>query len=56
MPVSKNLYVFLFIILGLCCSVTKAQTTKDSIALSQVIIELETNYAYNFSFADQDQR
>ena len=51
---SKNLYVFLFIILGLCCSVTKAQTTKDSIALPQVIIELENNYDYNFSFADKD--
>lgn len=54
MPVSKKSYTYLLIILCFCCSALNAQTTKDSIALPQVIIELETNYKYNFSFADSD--
>ncbi|MGO1584381.1 TonB-dependent receptor plug domain-containing protein [Mesonia sp.] len=51
---SKKLYTYLLILICFCCSALNAQTTKDSIALPQVIIELETNYKYNFSYADHD--
>ncbi|MDT0295482.1 TonB-dependent receptor plug domain-containing protein [Mesonia ostreae] len=51
---SKKLNLYLLIITGFCCSAMQAQTIKDSIALPQVIIELEANYNYNFSYADHD--